>query len=423
MGLIGLRAVGLDVGWRRTLYASVAAQFLVSCGIGFVFPFLPFYIRTLGVESEQDVRRWTGYIFAANGITMCIFAPIWGAVGDRYGRKLMVLRSMLAMGVFIVLMGFAQRPWQLFALRLAQGSLSGTISANMAMVSSTVPTARLGFAMGLVYVAADAGRVLGPTLGGLLADFAGFRIAFWLAGAFPLMGALLIGLFALEPAVTSAARAEGVRTVGATFMKLLTISGVGAVMLVLFQTSFAGSLAQPLIPLYVAGLRGTEARASSITGGIISGHAIASLIATGYLGKGSDRWGHRRTLLMGASAASFLLCMHALAQSVGHLTLLRTLMGFTAAAIMPSSSALIRTLVPEQNVGKAFGLAQSVRSLGHVFGPLTGGFISAHIGGMLGLRVPFLVAGAMMGGAVVILAMQVRTDRRRGDGGRHHGAR
>ncbi|MBI3946511.1 MAG: MFS transporter [Armatimonadetes bacterium] len=407
----GSRKAPRDAGWQRTLYASVAAQFLVSAGIGFVFPFLPFFIKTLGVQSEQEVRRWTGYIFAANGITMCIFAPIWGAVGDRYGRKLMVLRSMLAIGVFIVLMGFVRKPWQLFALRMAQGTLSGTISANMAMVSSTVPTARLGFAMGLIYVAADAGRVLGPTVGGVLADTVGFRVTFWLAGALPLAGALLIGLLALEPPLPSKEAAAGVAATGATFLKLLTISGVAAVMLVLFQTSFAGSIAQPLMPLYVAGLRGTEERAASVTGGIISGQAIAALLATGYLGKMSDRWGHRRMLLVGTSAAAFLLSLHAFARNLVDLTVLRTLMGFTSAAIMPSSSALIRRLAPPESIGKAFGLSQSVRSMGHVLGPLTGGFISARVAGMMGLRVPFLLAGTMMGLAAAVLAWQVRAAR------------
>ncbi|MDD5708669.1 MAG: hypothetical protein PHR35_22365 [Kiritimatiellae bacterium] len=83
--------------WKRTLYASAAAQFFCMIGAGVVFPFLPFYLTELGVDDPLAVRRWAGLIGAAAHASMALLAPVWGSVSDRVGGKAMVLRSMLAL--------------------------------------------------------------------------------------------------------------------------------------------------------------------------------------------------------------------------------------------------------------------------------------------------------------------------------------
>ncbi len=120
------------------------AQFLSGIGFSIIFPFFPFYFRELGLKTDQEVLLWMGYTSLAFGITMGVSAPIWGLVADRYGRKLMVIRSMLAGAVVLGLMGLATSPWHIFFLRILQGMTTGTVTASVTMVSSVTPAAQLG---------------------------------------------------------------------------------------------------------------------------------------------------------------------------------------------------------------------------------------------------------------------------------------
>ena len=83
------------------------AQFLSGLGFSFVLPFFPFYFRALGVQDESGILMWMGWSSAAFGITMAARAPLWGMAADRYGRKVMVVRSMFAGSVILMLMGLA----------------------------------------------------------------------------------------------------------------------------------------------------------------------------------------------------------------------------------------------------------------------------------------------------------------------------
>ena len=80
--------------WRRNLYAMWVAQILSIVGFSFTSPFIPLYLRDLGVTDTRDVIWWAGVMNTGSAIIMALSAPLWGAVADRYGRKPMVLRAM-----------------------------------------------------------------------------------------------------------------------------------------------------------------------------------------------------------------------------------------------------------------------------------------------------------------------------------------
>ena len=122
------------VSWRRNLLAIGFAELVAIIGFTFVIPLLPLYVQELGVQGEQEVRIWSGVVFSAHAVTMAIFGPIWGALSDRYGRKVMVERAMSAGAILITLMGFAQSVEQLALLRALQGALTGTVTAANVLV-------------------------------------------------------------------------------------------------------------------------------------------------------------------------------------------------------------------------------------------------------------------------------------------------
>src|SRR5215467_15769183 len=176
----GLLTPGVD--WRRNLAALWFAQFTAIFGFSFAFPFLPVYLRQLGVHDPGQLALWTGVTAGASGASLAIMSPIWGTLADRYGRRAMLLRAMLGGAVTVGLMGFARGPVDLLVLRLLQGATAGTVAATTALVASGTPRPRVGWALGVLTSAVAVGSALGPLVGGLAASILGLRAIFWAGG-------------------------------------------------------------------------------------------------------------------------------------------------------------------------------------------------------------------------------------------------
>src|SRR5437763_9291850 len=157
MSAAGARQSSPEQGsWQRNLYTLTAASFLMFTAFGFVFPFLPLFIAELGVGDVQQVEVWSGVSSFGQAIVLSIFSPIWGALADRKGRRLMVLRAAFGGGLVIGLMGLTQNIWQFLVLRLIQGAMTGVVAAASALAISFVPRARVGMALGLIQMSAFA---------------------------------------------------------------------------------------------------------------------------------------------------------------------------------------------------------------------------------------------------------------------------
>ena len=184
--------------WRRNLYVLFGVQMLSMVGFSMVFPFLPLYIKEIGVNTWGSVEFWSGMVFSAQAITMMISAPLWGAVADRYGRKIMLIRATLGGAILIALMGFVQSAEQLTLLRAVQGLVTGTIPAANALVASSAPKEHSGEALGLLQTGTWIGVAVGPLLGGVIGDAFGFRESFWVTGSLLALSGLAIILWVKE---------------------------------------------------------------------------------------------------------------------------------------------------------------------------------------------------------------------------------
>lgn len=114
--------------WRKNLYSLWFAQLIAMIGLSLIIPFLPLYLREIGVTGREAVKIWSGLIFSAPFMVSAFLQPLWGMLGDRRGRKPMVVRAMLGLALANFLMGFAQTPLQVLILRFLQGSLSGFVA-------------------------------------------------------------------------------------------------------------------------------------------------------------------------------------------------------------------------------------------------------------------------------------------------------
>src|SRR4030081_3771272 len=162
----------------------VGIQFVMTAAFSMLTPILPLFLTALGVESEDAIDIWAGVLNGVTSLVAAFASPVWGQVADRHGRKLMVLRSSLAIGLFTALMGASGNVWQFFGCRALMGVFAGFSSAAIALVASQVPEDRLGYSLGWLSTGQLVGSLVGPIVGGILADMTGsYRIPFYFTSA------------------------------------------------------------------------------------------------------------------------------------------------------------------------------------------------------------------------------------------------
>src|ERR1700746_1733472 len=162
-----LPTVGVAPHWRQTLWAMVGIQFVMTAAFSMLTPIMPLFLPVLGVESEAALDIWAGILNGIPARAPPFASPLWGQVADRHGRKLMLLRSSLAIGLFTALMGASANVWQFFGCRALMGVFAGFSSAAIALVASQVPEDRLGYSLGWLSTGQLVGSLVGPIIGGL----------------------------------------------------------------------------------------------------------------------------------------------------------------------------------------------------------------------------------------------------------------
>ena len=391
-----------DREWQITLAVMFTAQLLSIVGFAFVLPFLPFYIRELGITDERLVPVWAGVLAAAASLVMTIFSPLWGWLSDRYGRKIMVERAMFAGAVITILTGMVSDVYQLLVLRLLTGAATGTITASVSLVSAAVPRARLGFSLGLMQVAVFLGMTLGPWIGGLLADAFGYRYTFIAGGVILLAGGLLVMVGAREhftrPSEAALRKSGGLAT-------LLAYPGFSAMLAVFFLFHFSVYVAMPILPLFIEAVGNLTVGVASTTGLLFAVSGAAAAVAAAGIGYFSDKLGYKRVLIVHLILSGVLWVFHALAESIGQLMVIRVLYGLAAGGIVPTMNAIVGVLMPRDVYGRAYGLTSSMTCLGMTVGPLAGGLMASY----LGYRWPFAFVSVVLVLVVFPVASRVRT--------------
>src|SRR5947207_9866699 len=191
-------SAAVSPSWRTSLYVTCFAQGTAMLAFGFVLPFLPLYLKEIGVTPESAVVFWSGALVTSTGVSLAIFSPIWGALADRYGRKVMVLRALLVGGLIIALMGLVQNVGQFLVLRILQGMFTGTIAAATALVASIVPRERLAASMGQLQTSVYVGIAAGPVIGGAIAQAVAIRGTFFFYCGMLADGRIFVGQFCPE---------------------------------------------------------------------------------------------------------------------------------------------------------------------------------------------------------------------------------
>ncbi|HBV38473.1 MAG TPA: multidrug transporter subunit MdtG [Erwinia sp.] len=362
--------------WKVNLISVWFGCLFTGLAISQIIPFLPLYVEQLGVTDPSALTLWSGLIFSITFMVSAIVSPMWGSLADRKGRKLMLLRASLGMGIVIFLQAFVTNVWQLLLLRALMGLTSGYIPNAMALVASQVPRERSGWALSMVSTAQICGVIMGPLLGGFLADWVGLRAVFLITSCL-LLTSFLITLFLIKETGHRKISKEE-KLSGAMVFRSLSHPGL---IISLFITTLViqlcnGSIS-PILTLFVRQLEPNVENIAFVSGVVAAIPGVSALFSAPRLGKLGDRIGAQRILFAALMLTIVLFLAMSWASSALQLGALRFLLGFAEGAMMPAVQTLLLRYSSDRITGRIFGYNQSFMYLGNVVGPLIGSGVSA----------------------------------------------
>ena len=351
-------------------------NFLTGTSFTLVMPFISVFVEELGVGPGL-VEYYAGLAVSTNALAAALMAPIWGSLADRYGRKPMMVRAAFVMIFTMGGMAFVPNVFWLLVLRVLNGVFTGYIPNATALIASQVPKDKTGYALGTLSTGAVAGNLIGPTLGGVLAEMFGVHTVFLLVGLLYAIVVILTVFYIREDFVPiKKSDALPVKEVFAQVKDRKILAGLFVTSMVIIA---AAQAVVPILTLYVRHLGQTD-NLLFVAGFIISLPGMASLATSGYLGKLGDRIGNHRLLLMALTYSLLINVFCVFAENPFQLGLLRFLYGFGTGALLPSVNSLLTKLTPKEGISRIFAYNQLFNNLGSVVGPMMGSAVAAQMG-------------------------------------------
>jgi MFS family permease len=380
--------------WQRNLWVCVFGSLTTIIAMTLLLPFLPLYVEQLGVTDHAAIVQWSGVAYGATFLTAALTAPLWGRLGDQYGRKLMLIRASLGMAVAMSLIGLSQNVYQLVGLRLLTGLLGGYSSGSMTLVATQTPRAKTAWALGMMSSGIMAGNLIGPLIGGALPPLIGIRMTFLAAG-----GIIFVAFLATTFLIKEAPRPRRSRTMKQKtgFASIPDKGPVLAMLATGMLLMFANMSIEPIITVYVAQIVPNPAHVTLTAGFVMAAAALGSIISASRLGKLADRIGHWTVIVGCLLVCAALLIPQAFVTAGWQLIGLRFLMGLSLGGLLPCIATVIRHNVPERSAGSILGYSTSSQYVGQVAGPLAGGFVGGHFG----MRAVFIGTSILMAAGAV----------------------
>jgi len=366
--------------WQRTLYILFFAQMMVAVGFASIFPFLPFYVEQLGSSTGLSIELLSGLVFSAQSFTMMIASPMWGVIADRYGRKLMVERSMFGGAAILLLMAFVVSAEQLVFLRAIQGLITGTVAAANALLASMTPRRQMGYAMGLLSVGLGTGIALGPLIGGAVADAYGYSVAFYITAAMLFLAGLMVWIGVHENFDPQAVKAQKSSGVISAWRGMMGAPGLSMTFLVRFLASLGSMMIFPIMPFFIQTLMTDTEKLNTFTGLVMGASSAATTVSAIFLGRLGDRTSHRNVLIACIFVLAGLYGLQGFSTASWHLLVMQALVGVAMGGVIPAISALLATYGPAGAEGAIYGMDNSINSAGRTVAPLLGAALAAPFG-------------------------------------------
>ncbi len=366
---------------RRNLYILIFVLFVVMLGYGIVIPIFPFYIESMDAGGME-----LGLLAASYALMRLIFGPIWGGLSDRVGRKPILLVGILGYVVTMVWFGLATQLWMLFAARILAGILSSaTAPTTMAYIGDSTSEDERGGGMGLLGAAGGIGTIVGPALGGFLADTS-LSLPFFIAAGMALLALVLATIFLPEPHPAREQK-EKEAIVDLRVWWQAIFSPIGSLFILTFISTCGFMIFASVFGLY--GLERFNYGPEQV-GIIMMVLGLVSALAQGLVaGPATKRWGDETIIKIGLLATALSFGLMLLANTFVTVILTTAVFALAASVSSPALLSLTsrRATIPQ---GIAMGLSNSFVSLGRIVGPILGGSVLD-----IHLNLPYISAAAV----------------------------
>jgi MFS transporter, DHA1 family, multidrug resistance protein len=371
-------------------------------------PFLPLYFQQLGVRDVGEIALWSGLSLGVTPALTAIMAPFWGRLADRYGRKVMVERSLVSFIVVMAALAYVTRPWQVFALRAVQGLFAGYGALALAMAADSAPPERTAYAIGYVQTAQRLGPAIGPVAGGLVAQMVGLRRAFLVTALFYVVAVVLV-LFMYDERQTAHASASAATERGqVTFRNVLAFENFVLLMAVIFGLQFVDRSFGPVLPLFVAELGMPADRVPLVAGVIFSIAAGAGAVGHHVCGALLRRAPVRRVIAWSAAIGAAGAILYVLAGGVRLLLLATPLFGIAIGVATTAAYTAATSVMPASARGAGFGLLTTASLAGLALSPIVNGMLAA-----TSIRAVFLLdAAGLLVLAAIVSRLMIQTPMR-----------
>lgn len=391
--------------WRRNRHVIAFANFVCGLGFNLVWPFVPLMVRGLGVR--ENLETWVGYMLLVFYLVSFAVSPVWGGIADHFGRKLMVLRAMLGIGVAMLLMPFAETPLAFAALLMLIAVFNGFTPAGVSLLVANTPPQRIGGVVALAQAGGLMGQALGPALGAvLIAMFEPQHRLFWISTALMFIGGALVAFLAGE-VKQLAAGPWRVRWIGG-LRDMLAAPRVGLLYLLnfLFMIMWYGGVT--VITIFVLQLLEAGGAGAAEEAYWVGAAAMAMAAGTGvalpFWGRVIDRIGPARVMVI-ASVVTVVTHLPLLViETPLQLVIARAAFGLGAAAMPTAIVQLIRIHAPAGTDARAISYSTAFQFFAMGVAPFAAGLI----GPVLGLRVYFALTILAMAGGLALWLRAVR---------------
>ena len=361
--------------WQRNLFAVATASFVGFTGFTLVMPFLPLYLQQLGVEDVGEVAVWSGMSLGVTPAVTALLAPAWGRVSDRFGRKIMVERSLVSFILLMAGMAYATRAWHVFALRAVQGLFAGYGGIALTMAAESAPCDRTAYAIGTVQTAQRLGPAVGPIIGGIVAQLVGLRRAFLVTSLFYVV-ALAIVFFLYDERLGRHER-PAPETKPVRFKNVLAFENFILLMAVIFGLQVVDRSYGPILPLYVAELGTPRERVPLIAGIIFSIGAASGAIGNQLCARLLQVRTPRAIISAAAAAGAIGALMFLAAPQTIWLFAATPVLGVALGAATTTTYTAASAVIPAGARGAGFGLLTTASLTGLALSPVVSGFLGA----------------------------------------------
>jgi MFS family permease/uncharacterized protein (DUF1015 family) len=358
----------------RNLALLWAGQFVNTAGLMMLVPIMPFYLEEMGTSGTAQTQTWAGVAIAAPALALTVATPLWGRLGDRIGRKWMVVRALLGLAGAMAVMAAATTPLVLVAGRLLQGTFGGVVEAAAAFAGSTGSDKKRGSALGKSFSATAAGALAGPIAGGLFVGAGGLRQLMLVIAAAAVVLSLGCAVGLQEPGRRQARAGQRDSTPERERPSVLRVPSAIPLALASIAAYFG---IYGLISVFAEHVRAgvSDPMTASLWVGVL--HSVmwgASLAGSFWWGKHNDR-AVRPVRTFAIAAGGCAVSIAALGLPLDPLVLipLRLVQGFCFAALAQSLYLHFSRHAPEENKSSFVSTANSFLLIGQSAGPLLAG--------------------------------------------------